>query len=74
GQAVMMLPTKGTSRYCVKGAPLYDPEADTAFFEALKSGVPQSVECIQIEASAEDPIFVDQAVDQLLEMLAQKIA
>ena len=74
GQAVMMLPTKGTSRYCVKGAPLYDPEADTAFFEVLKSGVPQSVECIQIEASAEDPIFVDQAVDQLLEMLAQKIA
>jgi len=74
GQAVMMLPLKGTSRYCIEGGPLYDADADAAFFEALENGLPQSVACVKVDASAEDPAFVDRAVDQLLGMLAAQVA
>jgi uncharacterized protein (UPF0261 family) len=69
GQAVMMLPLKGTSRYCTEGAPLYDANADAAFFSALEEGLPKQVTCIKVNASAEETSFVDQAVDQLLDLL-----
>ncbi len=69
GQAVMLLPERGTSRYGVEGAELHDPEADAAFFEALEKDLPKSVEVVRMDASAEEPAFVDVAVDRLLAML-----
>lgn len=69
GQAVMFLPEGGTSRYGIEGAALYDPEADAAFFAALEAGLPDTVQVERIDAAAEDPEFVDLAVDRLLSML-----
>jgi len=69
GKATMLLPMKGTSRYCIEGAPLYDPEADAAFFEELQKCLPRTVEVQLIDAAAEDDVFVELAVTKLLDML-----
>ncbi len=69
GKAVMFLPLRSTSCYGVEGGMLRDPESDAAFYAALKHGAPNSVEVVEVDADAEDPAFVDQAVDRLLSML-----
>lgn len=69
GPVAVYLPLRGVSRYSVPGAPLHDPDADAAFFESLRSGLPDSVEVVEVEAGAEDPAFVRQAVGRLLAML-----
>ena len=69
GKATMLLPMKGTSRYCIEGAPLYDPEADAAFFEELQKCLPRTVEVQLVDAAAEDDVFVELAVTKLLDML-----
>jgi uncharacterized protein (UPF0261 family) len=69
GKATMLLPMKGTSRYCVEGAPLYDAEADAAFFEELQKSLPRTVEVQLVDAAAEDDVFVEACVNRLLAML-----
>jgi uncharacterized protein (UPF0261 family) len=60
---------KGTSRYCIEGAPLYDAEADAAFFEELQKSLPRTVEVQLVDAAAEDDVFVEACVNRLLAML-----
>ena len=69
GKAVFMLPLRGVGRYSIAGGPLHDPEGDAAFFSALKAGLPPGVEVVEIDADAEDPAFVREAVRKLVEML-----
>lgn len=68
-KAVMMLPLQGTSRYSIEGGPLRNPEEDALFFQAMRNALPSSVEVVAMDAAAEDPAFVDAAVDRLLAML-----
>ncbi|HJM55991.1 MAG TPA: Tm-1-like ATP-binding domain-containing protein [Planctomycetota bacterium] len=69
GKAVMYLPLRSTSRYGAEDGPLRDPESDAAFYAALREGLPDAVEVVDVDADAEDTAFVDQAVDRLLAML-----
>ncbi len=69
GDAVLMLPLRGSSRYSVDGGPLRDPDGDRAFYAALRQAVPASVRVVECDAGAEDESFVEQAVDTLLSML-----
>ncbi|MHC4823129.1 MAG: Tm-1-like ATP-binding domain-containing protein [Planctomycetota bacterium] len=69
GDAVMMLPLRGTSRYSIQGGPLCAPEEDARFFEALRAALPASVEVVERELAAEDDAFVDEAVARLVGML-----
>lgn len=69
GKAVMMLPLMGTSRYSIEGGPLHHPTEDAQFFQAMRDALPDSVEVVEMHAAAEDPAFVDAAVDRLLAML-----
>ena len=69
GKAVFMLPLRGVGRYSIPGGPLHDPEADEAFFEALEAGLPPGVDVVEIDAAAEDPAFVGEAVRRLVEMI-----
>lgn len=69
GKAVFMIPLRGVGRYSIRGGPLHDPEADEAFFEALEAGLPPSVDVVEIDADAEDPAFVGEAVRRLIDML-----
>jgi uncharacterized protein (UPF0261 family) len=74
GNAVMMLPTAGTGRYAMAGGPLHDPASDAAFFAELKRRLPKSVGVVERDAHAEDPAFVAEAVDRLLEMIERRRA
>ncbi|MBL8861580.1 MAG: Tm-1-like ATP-binding domain-containing protein [Planctomycetes bacterium] len=72
--ARLLLPLRGVSRYSVPGGPLHDPHGDRAFFAALKQGLPPSVEVQEIDAGAEDPVFVRAMVDALVELVEARAA
>jgi len=67
--AVFMLPLRSTGRYSIAGGPLHDPEGDDAFFDALRANLPPSVYLVEIDADAEDPMFVREAARRLIEMI-----
>jgi uncharacterized protein (UPF0261 family) len=69
GRAVFMLPLRGVGRYSVPGGPLHDPASDRAFFDALKAGLPPTVEVLEVDAEAEAPAFVGEAVRRLIALL-----
>ena len=69
GNAVFMLPLRGVGRYSVPGGALHDPAADEVFFAALKDGMPESIDVVEVDAGVEDVEFVRLAVDRLVEML-----
>lgn len=66
GKAVFMIPLRGVGRYSVPGGPLHDPESDAAFFAALRAGLPPGVEVVEVDAEAEAPAFVTEAVRLLI--------
>ena len=69
GNAVFMLPLRGVGRYSIPGGPLHDPEGDRAFFAALEAGLPSTIELVEIDAHAEEPAFVREAVGRLIDLL-----
>jgi uncharacterized protein (UPF0261 family) len=69
GKAVLMLPLRGVGRYSVLGGPLHDPESDRAFFDALRAGVPPGVAVVELDADAEAPQFVGEAVRRLIALV-----
>ena len=69
---VVMLPSRGTSRYAVKGGPLHDPAGDAAFAAELKRSLPPAVELVEVDAGPEDEAFVRACTDRLLAMLAAR--
>ncbi len=70
GRAVFMLPLRGVGRYSVPGGPLHDPESDAAFFAALRQELPPGVRVVEVDAEAEAPAFVQEAVRQLIGLMA----
>ena len=69
GNAVFMIPTRGTGRYAIEGGPLRDPEGDQVFFAELVKRMPETVEVVERDAHAEDPEFVREAVHRLIRMI-----
>ncbi|MCH1501949.1 MAG: Tm-1-like ATP-binding domain-containing protein [Verrucomicrobiales bacterium] len=67
GPVSVLLPTKGVSVIGLEGQPFYDPEADAALFEAIRSGVPDGVPVIELDASINDPAFAKACAEALLE-------
>jgi len=47
----------------------WDPEADKAFVEGLKSKLNSEIEVVEVDANINDPVFSDKAVEMLLKML-----
>lgn len=68
--AAFLMPTRGTSRYGIEGGPLHDPAGDAAFLEELRGALPPHVELVEVDAAAEDPAFVAQAVARLRQLVA----
>ncbi|NKB87144.1 MAG: UPF0261 family protein [Acidobacteria bacterium] len=66
GKATMMLPLQGVGSYSIPGGPLHDAAGDAAFFDALRSGLPEGIEVVDVDAGAEDPEFVRACVDRLV--------
>jgi uncharacterized protein (UPF0261 family) len=71
-KAYFMFPLKGVSRYSVPGAELNDPQADKAFFQHLRKNLPESIEVIEMDTYAEDPVFVKKGIDLLIGLIEKK--
>lgn len=71
-KAYFVLPKGGVGRYSIKGGVLEDPESDKAFFETLRTGLPENIEVIEREENAEDPAFVRECIDRLIELIENK--
>jgi len=69
GKAVLFIPKDGTGSYAMPGGPLRDPQSDATFFDALKSGLPEVIEVIERDTHAEDPEFVAECVDRLIQLI-----
>lgn len=69
GNAVLMIPKLGTGSYAMPGGPMNDPKGDKAYFEALKAALPPTIEVVERDLHAEDPAFVEEAVDRLIALI-----
>jgi uncharacterized protein (UPF0261 family) len=69
GNAVFMIPLRGTSRYGVEGGPLHDPESDKVYFAAIKESLPKTIEVVERDLGPEDPEFVRECCDRLMAMI-----
>jgi uncharacterized protein (UPF0261 family) len=52
-----------------EGQRFWDPEADAACFDAIRSGVRRAVPVIEIDANINDPAFSGPVAETLLAML-----
>jgi uncharacterized protein (UPF0261 family) len=68
-QAIFMMPLGGVSSYSVDGGALVDRQADSVFWAALRDSLPDGLRIIEVEAGAEDPAFVDLAIDELVALI-----
>jgi uncharacterized protein (UPF0261 family) len=68
-QAVFLIPKGGVSSYSVEGGALVDPVADEVFRVALHRSLPDGLRIVEVDAGAEDPEFVDLAVDELVGLI-----
>ncbi len=67
--AAVLLPMKGVSMLDSEGDRFWDPEADRACFDAIRSGLRADIPVHEIDHNINDPEFADSAANTLLEML-----
>ena len=67
-----LLPLRGVSSYSAPGGALFDTAADEELRLAVHDLLPESVEIVEVDASAEDPAFVIEAVNRLTTMVAAR--
>lgn len=71
GPAAVIIPTKGFSFPDRQGFPLWDPEADAAFVDAVKQHAGPGMRIVEVDAHVNDEPYADAAVELLLELMAQ---
>ena len=69
GKALFLMPLKGVSSYSAEGGELYNPELDAAYWESLQKELPDTLNIESLELTAEDPAFVEYAVNALIKMI-----
>ncbi|OGL14119.1 MAG: hypothetical protein A3F92_12270 [Candidatus Rokubacteria bacterium RIFCSPLOWO2_12_FULL_71_22] len=62
GPVGVAIPRRGFSAYDVAAGPFFDPEADTAFGEALKSALRAGIPVVEVDAHINDRAFADAVV------------
>jgi uncharacterized protein (UPF0261 family) len=65
GPVAMFVPLGGVSMIDAPGQPFWDPEADAALFDAIRSGVGSNVELVELDCNVNDEAFADTMVDML---------
>lgn len=68
-KAYFMIPKGGVGRYSKSGGILEDKESDAAFFQRLKEKLPSNIEVVERDLYVEDPAFVHEAADRLIELI-----
>jgi uncharacterized protein (UPF0261 family) len=71
GPVSILLPLRGVSMLDAEGHEFWDPIADRACFDAIRSTVRRGVPVVEVDAHVNDPAFADRAVEELLGMLAR---
>ncbi|MCH2613608.1 MAG: Tm-1-like ATP-binding domain-containing protein, partial [Opitutales bacterium] len=65
-------PLKAVSEINGEGQAFYDPEADKALFEAIRSKA--KVEVVDLDEPINSPTFAKTCAEKLLELIAQSLA
>ena len=71
GPTALFVPLKGVSMIDVEGQPFHDPEADAALFAALREGLGENVELVEMDNNVNDPEFADAMADKLDEYMKE---
>lgn len=71
-KAYFMFPKKGVGRYSIPGGVLEDPASDKAFFDYLRDNLPSNIQVVERDTHAEDPAFVKEAIDLLIELIDER--
>ena len=66
GPVALFVPLGGVSMIDAPGQPFHDPAADAALFEALRSGVGDNVELVELDCNVNDEQFADAMVERLV--------
>ncbi|QLH80570.1 Tm-1-like ATP-binding domain-containing protein [Halosimplex pelagicum] len=69
GPTALALPLDGVSMLDVEGEPFHDPEADAALFDALRDGLDDDVELIEVDAAINDDEFARTVAERLDESM-----
>jgi uncharacterized protein (UPF0261 family) len=69
GPTVLFIPLRGVSMIDAEGQPFHDPEADAALFDALREGVDDRVEVIELDCNVNDEAFSEAMASKLGELL-----
>jgi len=69
GPTALALPLEGVSAIDTAGEDFYDPEADTALFDALRSTLDDDIELIEMETDINDEAFAETLADTLDEYM-----
>ncbi len=67
----VLAPLKGVSQLDSPGGAFWEPEANQACFEAIKSNLNPAIPYIEMDNNINDPEFSARAVELLLGMLNQ---
>jgi uncharacterized protein (UPF0261 family) len=70
GPTVLFIPLRGVSLIDAEGQPFHDPEADAALFDALRAGVGDNVEVIEMDCNVNDEVFAEAMATKLHELLS----
>jgi uncharacterized protein (UPF0261 family) len=73
-EAIFMIPAAGFDSYAVEGQGFYDPEADRAFIDALKSNLPGNFTLIERDTHIDDPAFATEAAHRLIKLIESRNA
>jgi uncharacterized protein (UPF0261 family) len=69
GSVAVLLPLKGVSMLDSPGNRFWDPEADQACFEAIKTNLKPGLRVIELDHNINDPEFARSVANTLLELL-----
>lgn len=71
GPAAVFLPLGGVSMIATAGGPFFDPEADRALFDAIRTTLDRDrVRLVEMDTDINDPAFATAMVDTLREFVA----
>ena len=65
GPTALALPLGGVSMLDIEGEEFYDPEADTALFDALRESIDDEIELVELETDINDEAFAERLAETI---------
>ena len=73
GPIEWFIPMKGFCSYSVEGGPLYNPEADRAYVETIKSELREDIPVYIRDLDINDPAFATEAAEHLIALVKKHL-